>query len=438
MNMGCCNGGYHEFNLDWFLKRFREIEGEWDGTKEWLENWVDSFDISGEVKKVLQGWIDDGTFERLINEVVLNDINEKVDSLEQELNTEKENIKENTADIARNTADITELKTRKPINMLGKRFVLLADSYGEYNVFDGFINVMQGTAIEQSWKGGAGFTKTGEQSFLTMLNALPNHNDVDYVVVFGLYNDSFDVNNLPNKIIEFKNTAIVKYPGAEIVVVNQGWSKDVSLQGQFQYLIDQVTNGFAAGSVTVIHTWKYLHVYNRIADDKIHPASNTIGNMLGGLAAKILTGGNLNFCFPIQRVTPTYINGWQAYSGTTAPYQEMNDSECLLHFVNDVNHYGNDAGTTIKCNGSNYVEIMSFPNNRGCIIGSGDMLLNIPCILGLTNGTYRQGSCTLEVYNSKLRIRPFLLNAAGNDFETIKLNSIQWTPCTIRSNINHI
>lgn len=351
--------------------------------------------------------------------------------IQEELNTERENIESNASDIA-------ELKTRKPINMLGKRFVLLADSYGEYDIFDGFINVMQGTIVESSWVGGAGFTKTGSQSFLNMLNGLPNHNDVDYVVVFGLYNDSFDVNNLPAKITEFKNRAIVKYPGAEIVVVNQGWSKNVSLQGQFQYLIKQMTNGFVAGSVTVIHTWKYLHVYHRIADDKIHPASNTIGNMLGGLAAKILLGGNLNFCFPIQQVTPTYINNWQAYSKTSAPYQEMNDSECLLHFVNDVNHYGIDAGTTIKCNGSNYVEVMSFPNNNGCIIGSGDMLLNIPCILGLKNGTYRQASCTLEVYDSKLRIRPFLLNATGNDFETIQLNSIQWTPCTIRSNINHI
>lgn len=24
--MGCCNGGYHEFNLDWFIKRFNELE----------------------------------------------------------------------------------------------------------------------------------------------------------------------------------------------------------------------------------------------------------------------------------------------------------------------------------------------------------------------------------------------------------------------------
>ena len=134
----------------------------------------------------------------------------------------QENMKQAKSDIQSLDTRVKALETRKPINMLGKRFVLLADSYGEYDVFDGFINVMQGAIVESSWVGGAGFTKTGSQSFLNMLNGLPNHNDVDYVVVFGLYNDSFDVNNLPAKIIEFKNSAIVKYPGAEIVVVNQG------------------------------------------------------------------------------------------------------------------------------------------------------------------------------------------------------------------------
>lgn len=442
--------------LFWCVKQIAETqEGvvtEWSELYDWVDNYFKNLNLQPEVDKKLEEMAQDGTLEKIINQEIFGELNTKIDknveditALGNRVTTNENSIKSlgnrvttTENDINSVEAKVANLETRKPINMLKKRFVLIADSYGEYDVFDGFINVMNGTIVESVWKGGAGFTKTGEQSFLNMMNALPNHNDVDYVVVFGLYNDSFDVNNLVNKIIEFKNRAIVKYPGAEIVVVNQGWSKDVSLQGQFQYLIDTVTNGFAAGSVTVIHTWKYLHVYSRIAVDKIHPASNLIGNMLGGLAGKILSGGNLNFCFPIVQISPTYINGWQAYGGTTAPYQEMNDSECLLHFVDDVNHYGIDAGTNIKCNGSNYVEIMQFPKNSGCVIGSGDMLLNIPCILGLTNGTYKQASCTLEVYDSKLRIRPYLLNSAGNDFETIQLNSIQWTPCTIRSNINNI
>ena len=149
--MGCCNGGYHEFNLDWFLKRFKEIEEEWDGTKKWLEDWINSFNIEQEVKNVMQEWLDDGTLENLINQEIFGELNKKVDTNTQDISSLKERM--------------SELETRKPINMLGKRFILLADSYGEYDIFDGFINVMQGIRVESSWLGGAGFTKTGNQSY---------------------------------------------------------------------------------------------------------------------------------------------------------------------------------------------------------------------------------------------------------------------------------
>lgn len=332
---------------------------------------------------------------------------------------------------------VDKLEARKPINMLGKRFVLLADSYGEFGCMEAFASELGGSIVESTWVGGAGFTKTGNQQYLTMLNGLPNHNDIDYVIVFGFYNDSFDVNNLRSAIYTFKNQVQTKYPGAQLALVNQGWSANVEYQGNFQYLCETLMNIQAINLGIVINTWKYLHIYSNMQSDLIHPTANA-GIVQGGMAAMILAGGNPDVIFPIRQVTPNYINGWQAYGSTGAPYQEMNGSECLLHFVNNANHYGIDAGTNIKCNGSNYVEIFEFPANTGCIIGSGDMLLNIPCILGLSNGTYRQASCTLEVYNRKLRVRPYLLNSNGNDFETIQLNSIQWTPCTIRSNINHI
>ena len=349
----------------------------------------------------------------------------------------QENMEQAKSDIQSVDARVKDLEARKPENILGKNYVLIADSYGEYNVFTGFINAVQGNVIANKWVGGAGFTKTGEQSFLTILNSLANSSIVDYVVVFGLYNDSFDVNNLVPKIAEFRTACNIKFPKAQIVIVNEGWSSDVSLQGQFQYMMNKLLANTLA-RITVINSWKYMHIYANIASDKIHPANNTVGSILGSIAGNILAGSNPDFCYPIQQIAPKYINGWQSYGGTTAPYQEMNNSECLLHFVNDSNHYGIDAGTTIKCNGSNYVEIMEFPEQSGCIIGSGDMLLNVPCILGETSGTYRQASCTLEVYDRKLRVRPFCLNQTGNDFVTISLNSIQWTPCTIRSNINHI
>lgn len=422
--MGCCNGGYHEFNLDWFIQRFKEIEKEWDGTKEWLKNWVESFDISGEVKKVLQGWIDDGTFEKIINEEVLGELNNKV--------------AQNSTAIQGLDSRVKALETRKPENMFNKRFIMIADSYGEFNLFEGFRAQLNGTIVESIWKGGAGFTKTGDVKYLNMLNTLPDHNDIDYVIVFGFYNDTFDTNNLRPAIEAFVNQAKIKYPDAQIVLVNEGWSTNPAYQGNFQYLIESINNEWIGNGVTVINTYKWLHVYSRMNSDGIHPSNAGVGSSLSAIAAKILAGGNINFSFPIQQIVPTYINGWQKYGDTSEPFQEMNDSECLLHFTADVNHFGIDAGTNIKCDGHNYVEIMELPANKGCIIGSGDMLLTIPCILGDKAGKYYQASVTLEMYNRRLRIRPYMLNTTGNDYATITLNSIQFTPCTIRSNINHI
>lgn len=346
-------------------------------------------------------------------------------------------MKQAESDIQSVDTRVKALETRKPENMLKKRFVMIADSYGEFGCMEAFASELGGTIVESTWVGGAGFTKTGNQQYLAMLNGLANHNDIDYVVVFGFYNDSFDVNNLRSAIYTFKNQVQEKYPGAQLVLVNQGWSGNVEYQGNFQYLCQALMDIQANNLGIVINTWKYLHIYSNMQSDLIHPTTNA-GVIQGGMAAMILAGGNPDVIFPIQQIAPNFINDWQTYGGTTTPYQEMNGSECLLHFVSDCNHYGIDKGTTIKCNGSNYVEIFEFPANQGCIIGSGDMMLNVPCILGETSGNYRMASCTLEIYNRRLRIRPFCLNQTGTDFVTISLNSIQWTPCTIRSNINHI
>lgn len=362
-----------------------------------------------------------------------NNINE----VERDITQLETDIAGNAAAIQNVDDRVSEIETRVPENMMNKRFIMIADSYGEFGCMESFVDELHGITVEKKWIGGAGFTKTGEQQYLTILNSLPDHEDIDYVVVFGFYNDSFDVNNLTNAIINFKNRVQEKYPLAQLVLVNQGWSGNPEYQGNFQYLFDQLNKIYAVSLGTLINTWQALHVYSNMQADNIHPTGNA-SKFQGRMAASILSGGNNEWLYPIQQITPNYINSWIKYGNTAEPFQEMNNSECLLHFTSDINHYGIDAGTRINCNGSNYVEIFEFPANSGCIIGSGDMLLNIPCILSDTGGKYYQASCTLEVYHRRLRIRPVMLNSTGNDYATITLNSIQFTPCTIRSNINHI
>lgn len=115
--MNCCNNCCnHEFNLDWFLSEFKRVIGEWDGTKEWLENWLAKQDIPDMIKEQLQKWLDDGTIERLINDVIFEKLNSDVGELQGNMNSVLN--------------DVNKLKTQ---GLNGKRVAFFGDSltYGE-------------------------------------------------------------------------------------------------------------------------------------------------------------------------------------------------------------------------------------------------------------------------------------------------------------------
>lgn len=115
MNMGCCNEGYHEFNLDWFIKRFKEIESEWDGTKEWLKNWFENLDIEQDIKDQLNSWLEDGTIENIINQEIFGDLNTKVNK--------------NVSDITNLQNDIINMNNfRDDLKRGGNRILFMGDS----------------------------------------------------------------------------------------------------------------------------------------------------------------------------------------------------------------------------------------------------------------------------------------------------------------------
>lgn len=445
--MGCCNGGYHEFNLNWFIQRFKEIEKEWDGTKEWLKNWVESFDISGEVKKVLQGWVDDGTFEQIINEEVLGDLNTKVAQNTSDIAALKrkhaEDIEELDTKISGNSTAIQgvdsrvkELEKRKPINNLGKRIVMIADSYGEFGCMETFADRLKAEVVAKKWVGGAGFTQAGDKQFLTILNSLKDNASVDYVVVFGFYNDAWQTGSLWGAVNTFRSRCEEKYPGAVLVLVNQGWSSNYELQGYFQALMREVETLCSIPGTIVIHTWKFLHNYVNMQGDKIHP-TETASQLQGCLAANVLLGGDNKFMFPILNNAATIINGWEAWGSGLAIYEEMNESEVILYFANDVNHFGlHTGGQSIRCDGSNVIELMILKPSY--IIGSGDIQETIPCILQQLNGKYYEAMCTLEIQDRTLKVRPISLTDDGTNFRTLNLQSIQWGRITLKGNIYHI
>ena len=70
MNMGCCSGGYHEFNLDWFINRFKEIDSE-------IEEFLKKFDadLADTVEEILNKWKDDGTLNTILSQISQSIIN---------------------------------------------------------------------------------------------------------------------------------------------------------------------------------------------------------------------------------------------------------------------------------------------------------------------------------------------------------------------------
>lgn len=188
--MGCCNGGYHEFNLDWFLARFKEIESEWDGTKEWLKDWVNSLNIEGEIKKVMQGWLDDGTFEDIINQEIFGELNGKVTQNSKDIQA----LKDEDVTIKN---DITAIKAT---GLFGKQIDWFGDSLVRGEGTNGavvsqpipsiFANMTGATCVNHAQSGATISNNEWATKVINQVNEADLTNS-DYVIVQGGINDYF-------------------------------------------------------------------------------------------------------------------------------------------------------------------------------------------------------------------------------------------------------
>ena len=227
--MACCNG-YHEFNLDWFIKRFKEIQEDWDGTKEWLKNWVDSFNISEEVRLVLQGWVDDGTFEKIINEEVLSDINEKIDSNTENINGLQDSLSNTDSELEALKNQVAEIK---PLPLTGKQIDWFGDSIIRGEMPGGsvaknpipalFAKMTGANCINHAQSGATISNNVWDTKIINQVNDADLSNS-DYVIVQGGINDyllNYPIVNLKggftNGLYEIINTIADKAPDAKII-----------------------------------------------------------------------------------------------------------------------------------------------------------------------------------------------------------------------------
>lgn len=69
--------GLHDFNLDWFLKKFRELSEEWDATKAawlalkaWVEDYFDNLDVQQEINNKIDEMYENGELGRLLSQLI--------------------------------------------------------------------------------------------------------------------------------------------------------------------------------------------------------------------------------------------------------------------------------------------------------------------------------------------------------------------------------
>lgn len=78
---------FHEMNLDWFINKFKELVNEWEGISGNLRGWLED---------QLQEWLDNGTIEKYLNNlVVVNDYGAKGDGVNDDTEAIQRCIDEN-------------------------------------------------------------------------------------------------------------------------------------------------------------------------------------------------------------------------------------------------------------------------------------------------------------------------------------------------------
>jgi len=211
--MGCFNiGNYHEPNVDWLiiqlqeaLKNWDATEKSWEETKQWITDYFANLDIDGEINAKLDEMLEDGTLEKIINQEIFGELNQKIEENSQDIATANSNIQKNAQDIATTNKKITEnaLKTGDVTSVVAGTglmgsCIIIADSYGgkREGVSNSFLDLLKinlqalGYAVTTKYVDGGGMSSSGSQNFLNLLQSISTPQAVNFILVCGGVNDA--------------------------------------------------------------------------------------------------------------------------------------------------------------------------------------------------------------------------------------------------------
>lgn len=395
-----------DLNLDWIIENVKKaVTSVEKVTKEWS-------DIKGTAQKIVEDEVkkelDSGEIGRAVDEAVKTGLS-----------------------TARSYTD----RSRRTFDFNGKT-ICIGDSYGvgfspDGNVtgwptlLKGYLGLTDYNFFSNSL-GGSGFVNN--TTFATLLNQTSNHfnnEEVTNVIVCGGFNDmNVTENAIINAINNFKKTANILYPNAQIFVGFIGESTTMSTRGSLILPRAAYNSGCGYNGITYLSgVENALHADLMFGSDGVHP--NTWGEES---IAKAITNALLNgygsVVRPATKITKVvFKNG---FTGSTIIETLQYNDTCAFYGSFSMNRPEN---VIFKGDGTFY-ELFSFSSSF--VLGGFQCDLPTTAILGSADGSYRTVACTLRVYSGSLWIA--LRNASGEQYESYEVNSIVTEPFTIEHN----
>lgn len=261
---------------------------------DYVNTYFDSKDWQQMVNDKLDSMVADGTLDRLINQKIFGELNEKVNALESNVNTLSENRK----------------------NFRNCKILCIGDSFGR-GVYDGSEHLenswptklgeyASGSIIYNYCQSNAGFLALDKGFLNQLINAKNDgHDDAHIILIEGGHNDGyFDTTNLFNTVVECINYAKQNFPRAVIYTIAANIGTDSKISRSKRHDVWEIMQ--SASNLTGITMWManiYLwNINDTLSGDGIHPnqfgyqmLASVIYQMLCGADPQINANRNLGF-----------------------------------------------------------------------------------------------------------------------------------------------
>lgn len=400
------SGQMSDLNLDWIIENVRKAVTAVDEvTKEWA-------DIKGTVQKIVEDEVKKELESGEIGNVVSKAVTDGLSA-------------------ARSYTD----RSRRTFDFNGKT-ICIGDSYGEgFNpdgnvtgwpiLLKGYLGLTDDNFFSNSL-GGSGFVNN--TIFATLLNQTGNHfknEEVTNIIVCGGFNDmNVTEHDIINAIYNFKKTANILYPNAQIFVGFIGNSTTLSTRGSLITPRAAYCSACEYNGITYLSgVENALHSTSMFGSDGIHP--NVWGEET---IAKAISNALLNgYGSVIQPGTKITAVGFKhGFTGSTIIETMQYNDTCAIYGSFSMTRTEN---VTFNGDGTFY-ELFSFSDSF--VLGGFQCDLPTTAVLGSADGSYRTVPCTLRVYNGSLWIA--IRSFSGEGYETYDVNSIVTEPFTIEHN----